>query len=112
MGADSFVVFFGIKIPLDPEDEDTLDDWGAGTHPVAVAARAVGLDVHAGQLTDGGDCFVLLGRRLAWIGLEHDGHVRVAPDALAEAAAAVGPPLRGLGRSESPALHLQLEAQY
>ena len=52
MGADSFVAFFGIKLSLDPEDEDVLDACGDETDPRCVTAKAVGLQVHSGRMTD------------------------------------------------------------
>jgi hypothetical protein len=48
MGADAFVAFYGIKIRLDPDDEETLDACGAGTDPRCMAAKEVGLETHSG----------------------------------------------------------------
>ena len=110
MGADAFVAFYGIKISLDPDDEDTCDAYGMETHPDCVAATAAGLDTHTGRMTDGEDYFVYIGRRLGWLGIEHDGHVVV--DDLVDVAERVGPALLALGHRGVPALHLQLEAQY
>lgn len=112
MGADSFVAFYGIKITLDPDDEDLVDAYGADTHPHCHAALAAGLETHTGRLTDGADYFVYLGRRLGRLGLEHDPHVDVPQTALAEAVATVGPLLVMLDHHTRPALHLQFEGQY
>jgi hypothetical protein len=49
MGADSFVAFFGIKLALDPEDEDAIEACGDETDPRCVTAKAAGLQVHSGR---------------------------------------------------------------
>lgn len=62
MGADGFVVLVGVKIPIDPDDEDTFDAWSEGGHPESAAAAAAGLDVWTGRFTDGEDYYALVGR--------------------------------------------------
>lgn len=112
MGADSVVAFFGIKLPLDPEDEDTLDACGDETDPRCVAAKAVGLQVHCGRMTDGEDYFLYVGHRLGWIGVQRASHVTVSEPRFLEIAAMVRGKLVEAGFLEQPELHLQLEAQY
>lgn len=65
-----------------------------------------------GTAADGEDYFLYLGRRLAWLGLEHDTHVLVPLPALADAVSSVGPTLVALGHTDPPALHLQFEGQH
>ena len=112
MGADGFVAFVGIKIPLDPDDEETLDAWGEESHPAAAAAAAAGLDVWSGRFTDGEDHYAMVGRLIGTFGLEGDSHRAVAPEEVGRIAAEVGPVLAQLRHRDPPALHLQFEAQY
>jgi hypothetical protein len=112
VGADAFVAFFGVKIALDPDDEETLDACGAETDKRCTAAAAVGLQTHSGRMTDGEDYFLLIGRRLAWLGLEHDPYVRVGADDMNEIQLDVKRRLRAAGFTEEPALHLQFVGQY
>jgi len=108
MGADSVIAFFGIKLPLDTEDE--IDD--EVTDPRCEAAKAVGLQVHSGRMTDGEDLFLYVGQPLGWIGLEHESHVMLSEPQFLEIAASVRKRLVEAGFQEQPKLHLQLEAQY
>src|SRR4051812_23468298 len=112
MGADGFVAFVGVKIPLDPDDEETLDAWGEGSHPDAAAAAAAGLDVWTGRFTDGEDYYAMVGRLIGTFGLEGDAHRAVPPEEIGRAAAEVSPVLARLGHRDPPVLHLQFEAQY
>jgi hypothetical protein len=112
VGADAFVAFFGVKIALDPNDEETLDACGAGTDKRCKAAAAVGLQTHTGRMTDGEDYFLLIGRRLGWLGLEHDQYVRVGADDMNEIQAEVKRRLGAAGFTEEPAMHLQFQGQY
>ena len=111
MGADAFVAFFGVKIALDPDDEETLDACGARTDKRCKAAAAMGLDTDTGRMTNGEDYFLLVGRRLGWLGLEHKPYVRIAED-LGELQSHVRRKLRAAGFLEEPAMHLQFVAQY
>lgn len=112
MGADAFVAFYGIKIPLDPDDEETLDACGAGTDPRCVAATRVGLQHHSGRMTDGDDYFLYLGIRLGWLGLELEQYTSVPNQRLTETMATVQTRLKQAGFSQQPSLHLQFEGQY
>jgi len=112
MGADSFVGFFGIKIALDPDDEDTLDAVGAETDPRCKSAKHVGLQIYSGRMTNGEDYFLYIGHRLGWLGLEHEAHVQISLEQFTEIQANVRAKLKQAGFSESPALHLQLNAQH
>src|SRR5262249_20758136 len=112
MGADAFVAFFGVKIALDPDDEETLDAVGSGTDKRCKAAKAVGLQTQGGRMTDGEDYFLLIGRRLGWLGLEHEQYVRIAGEDLAELQLDVRRKLQAAGFAEEPAMHLQFVGQY
>lgn len=112
MGADSFLAFYGIKLALDPDDEDTLDACGEGTDARCVAAKQAGLESFSGRMTDGEDCFLFIGRRVAWLGLEHDSHAARSAEQLAATAADVQTRLQTAGFAQAPALHLQFIGQY
>ena len=112
MGADAFVAFFGVKFALDPDDEETLDACGAGTDERCTRAVAAGLKTHSGRMSDGEDYFLLIGRRLAWLGIEHDPYECIAADDLNQIQLDVKRRLHAAGFVEEPALHLQFEAQY
>src|SRR6516225_7266868 len=111
MGADSFIAFYGIKITIDQTDEATLDALGARTDSRLKDARRHGLHVYWGRPTDGEDYFLYVGHRIGWLGVQNDIHVEVSIDDLTEMANRVQVRLIEAGFRESPALHLQLEAQ-
>ena len=112
MGADAFVAFYGIKFPLDPDNDDELDACGLGTDWRCRAAAESGLESHSGRMTDGEDYFLFVGERLAWLGLEHDSYSSVNPMELSETMERVAAKLRDAGFSQSPSLHLQFVGQY
>jgi hypothetical protein len=65
MGADSFIVFYGIKITIDPADEEVRVALESRSDPRCKAARQAGLQTHWGRLTDGKDYFLYIGHRVA-----------------------------------------------
>lgn len=112
MGADHFIGFYGIKIALDPDDEDVHEACGLGSDARCVRARAAGLQTLMGRMTDGEDYFLFIGQPLASIGVEGDPHVSHAMPHLIALAADVDARLTKAGFSAQPALHFQLQAQY
>jgi len=112
MGADSFIAFYGIKIVIVETDEVTLDALEARTDSRLKNARRHGLHVYWGRPTDGEDYFLYVGHRIGWLGVENDIHVEVPLDELTETANRVQGQLKVAGFRQSPALHLQLEAQH
>ncbi len=112
MGADSFIAFYGIKIAIDPADEQVYDALESRSAPRCKAAKRAGLQIHWGRLTDGKDYFLYIGHRIGWLGVENDGHVQVPTDKLTEIMTRVQSKLKEARFDQSPALHLQLEAQY
>jgi hypothetical protein len=112
MGADSFIAFYGIKIMIDQTDEDTLDALEARTDSRLKNARRHGLHVYWGRPTDGENYFLYVGHRIGWLGVQNDIHVELSLDELTQMADRVQVQLKEAGFSDSPALHLQLEAQY
>ncbi|GGY61438.1 hypothetical protein GCM10011613_01040 [Cellvibrio zantedeschiae] len=112
MGADAFVGFYGIKIELDPDDEDELDACGEETDPRCVKAKQAGLECHSGNMTDGEDYFLFIGKNLAWLGLEHDQYISYSPDSFNAIVERVNSQLKNAGFTETPALHFQFVGQY
>ena len=112
MGADAFIVFYGVKIAISQSDEDTLDALERRTDPRLRSARQHGLHVYWGHLTDGEDYFLYVGHQIGLLGVENDTYVQVPLDKLTETAISVQGRLKEAGFRERPTLHLQLEAQY
>jgi len=112
MGADGFVAFVGVKIPIDPDDEETIDAWGGGDHPDAAAAASAGMDVWTGRYTDGDDYYAMVGRLIGDFGLEGESYRSVPPEEVGRIAAEITPVLSRLGHRDPPMLQLQFEAQY
>ena len=112
MGADSFISVYGVKIALDPGDEDELDACGAQTDPRCLAAKRVGLESFSGRMTDGEDYFLFIGRRLAWLGIEHSQHATQSIEDLSSIVSDVNEKLKAAGFSQVPELHFQFIGQY
>jgi len=112
MGADSFIAFYGIKFDLDPDDEDELDACGSDADPRCVQAKRAGLETFTGRMTEGEDYFLYIGRRLAWLGVEHEQHLKQSAEQLSSTAADVRARLQAAGFAQQPELHFQFIGQY
>jgi hypothetical protein len=112
MGADHFLGFYGIKIALDPNNEEEQEACGLGTDPRCIRALAAGLQTHTGRMTDGEDYFLYIGRRLTSIGLQAESHTTHTVAGVVAMASDIDPRLVQAGFRERPALHFQLQAQY
>ncbi len=112
MGADSFFVFYGIKIGVDPGDEDLISAIETRSDPRCKIARRLGLDTHFGRMTVSDDFYFYIGQRIVWLGHEHDFHAAFGSNELAEIASTVRAKLKEAGLSEMPSFHFQFEAQY
>lgn len=112
MGADAYVAFYGIKIALDPDDEEVLDACGAGTDPRCVTAKRVGLETLSDRMTNGEDYFLYVGINLGTLGLENSLYASIPPQRLTEIMASVQSKLKEAGLTQQPALHLQFVGQY
>ena len=112
MGADSFIAFYGIKIELDPDNEDELEACGMQTDPRCREAKRVGLESFSGRMTEGDDYFLYIGRRLAWLGLENGQYSTQSLEQLSSVAADVKVKLKAANFLQSPELHFQFIGQY
>lgn len=112
MGADSFIAFYGIKFELDPDDEDELDACDTGADPRCQRARRAGLETFTGRMTEGEDYFLYVGRRLAWLGIEHEQHLKQSAEQLATLTADVKSRLMAADFPQAAELHFQFIGQY
>ncbi len=112
MGADSFIAFYGIKFELDPDNEDEIDACDTDVDPRCVQAKRAGLETFTGRMTDGEDYFLYIGKRLAWLGIEHDQHQKQSAEQLATLAADVKAKLQATGFAQQPGFHFQFIGQY
>jgi hypothetical protein len=112
MGADAFLVFYGIKVSLDSEDESLWEAIESETDPRILAAQRAGLDTWVGRMTDGEDEFLYIGRNLGSLGDEGSSYLQIGMEELSALSLRVAAKLREAGLEGDPVLHLQLEAQY
>src|SRR6266436_9114232 len=69
MGADAVVIFYGVRITIADEDLEACEEE---SHEVVRLAHDADLDTYLGRLTDGELYFLLIGKRLAVLGVEND----------------------------------------
>ncbi len=112
MGADAFLVFYGIKIPISPEDEGIWEAIESEAEPRILAAHRAGLDTGVGRMTDGVDEFIYIGRNLGSLGAQESSYLQIGMEELSALSWKVAAKLREAGLEGDPAFHLQLEAQY
>ncbi len=112
MGADAFLVFYGIKISLDPKDESLWEAIESEAEPRILAAQRAGLDTWVGRMTDGEDEFIYIGRNLGSLGDQESSYLQIGLKELSDLSMKVAAKLREAGLEGDPAFHLQLEAQY
>ena len=110
MGADSFVVYFGVRYTVESEDElarlERRDD------PRLVAARKAGLQTYFGRPTEGVDHFLLVGSELGNFGVQGMMDGELTEGELRRVAAETTEKLVHAGLEGSPKLYLQVIAQY
>ena len=111
MGADAFVVFYGVRQTV-PDDDATLEALEEGDHPLLSLPLGCGLVSWWGRLTDGSDYHILLGKRIGVFGVEgqHESSLSVAD--IQAIATEVDALLAEHSIRGKPSLHFQLEAQY
>jgi hypothetical protein len=112
MGADAFLVFYGIKIPVNPEDENLHEAIESEAEPRILAAQQAGLDTWVGRMTDGMDEFIYIGRNLGSLGDQDSSYLQIGMEELSLLSLKVAARLREAGLEGDPAFHVQLEAQY
>jgi hypothetical protein len=109
MGADAFIGFYGIEESLSPEEIKTLE---LRTDDRIKRARAAGLQFHFGRVTDGRDYHLLIGRKIANLGVEGDEEAAYSDAEWQTIQSAVREKLKDAGFPGEPKVILKLEAQY
>jgi hypothetical protein len=110
MGADAFISFYGIEesVPAD-SDMTALEDR---TDERIVRARNNRLDTWVGRITDGRDYFLLIGKKLADIGVEGLEERVIDDGEFATIQEEVKGKLKEAGFTSEPRLIFRVEAQY
>lgn len=111
MGADGFVVYYGVRetVPDEPEFIDALE---AGDHPLLKVASESGLQSWWGLWTDGEEYHVLLGRQIGLFGYEGDSHTALSTQEFQSIVDEVDAALAKHEVRGQPMLHMQFEGQY
>ncbi|KLU03468.1 hypothetical protein RISK_004472 [Rhodopirellula islandica] len=110
MGADAFLVFYGVRETV-ADDDAAIEALEEGDHPLLSLPRTCGLDSWWGRLTDGSEYHILLGKRVGVFGVENQHDASIDPAGLSVIASEVDALLTKHGISGTPTLHFQLEAQ-
>lgn len=109
MGADSFIAFYGLKYMLADAELDAIE---RGTDHRIIGARRAKLQTHFGRPTDGEPYFLLIGTRLAVLGIQSESERSLDSVELQQTVRDTVAKLEAAGLDGAPKLHLQLEAQY
>jgi hypothetical protein len=112
MGADSCIVYYGVRYQV--TDEAELEQLSAPTHPLMEAAKRVGLQYYWGNFSmDGGEYQLLLvGREIGIFGLEGIGERELADAEFQQVMQDTRERLQRGGFSLTPALQIQFEPDY
>src|SRR3954463_10592833 len=70
MGADAVFFYYGVRRMVSQDAEEELGQLEDESHPIFNLAFDHKLHVAWGRLTDGADCFVLIGHELGCFGVE------------------------------------------
>jgi hypothetical protein len=109
MGADSFVVYYGLRYVVADEDIEAVE---RRTDHRVIAARRTKLQTYFGRLTDGEPHFLFVGTQLGVFGVENDSLQAYDAPALERIINDTRRKLAEAGLPGEPQLHLQLQAQY
>ncbi len=115
MGADAFVVCYGMRysLGLDADiSDEALAVFEEDRDPRMVAAAKAGLKTWWGKETDGGEYFLFVGAVLGHLGIEWDMNRTIADPELVQAMERTRRLLKEAGLEGTPALHFQVVAQY
>jgi len=112
MGADSCVVYYGVRYQVTGETE--LEQLEARTHPLMQAAKRAGLQYYWGNFSmEGGEYHLLLvGREIGVFGLEGIGERELADTEFQQMMQDTRERLQRGGFSLVPALQIQFEPDY
>jgi hypothetical protein len=109
MGADAFISFYGVEAVLSAEEASALD---LKTDDRIVRARRSKLHFHLGRITDGREYHLLIGKKLADLGIEAGEEEAYADADFATIQDEVKRKLKEAGFSGEPKLIFKLQTQY
>lgn len=112
MGADSVMVYYGIRFQI--TDKKEIDQLLIGKHPLAKAARRVGLTHYWGNFSlDGGDFNLLyIGKEIGTFGREGLSELELSDDRFGKIQRDTKKQLAQAGFSLVPAIFVQFEPDY
>jgi hypothetical protein len=110
MGADAFIVYFGVRYRVESEEE--FDRLERRDDPRLVAARKARLKTFYGRATEGKDHFLLVGSEVGQFGVEGEMEGELTAAELEKVAAETTEKLAQAGLEGIPKLYLQVIAQY
>lgn len=109
MGAEGFVIYYGVRYLIPNEDEIAkLEDE---THPMLRAAAQVGLQYWWG-LTPEENCFLLIGTQVGNLGWEGVSHRMLTDDQFLSIMETTRIKLLEAEFTQEPALHAQFEPDF
>jgi len=106
MGADSTIIFYGVRYPL---DEDEIESAESEDHPYMLSAQRIGLQTYWGRESELEPCFLMIGQQLAWLGAEHQSQAAIDHAELIKVMEDVQAKLSRMGAREATKLHVQYE---
>jgi hypothetical protein len=109
MGADAFVSFYGIEEVLTSDEAEAFDPRTDGR---VARARRNQLHFHLGRITDGRDYHLLIGRKLADLGVQASEEATCTDAEFATIQDEVRRKLKAAGFSGEPKLIFKLHARY
>src|SRR5690242_21726359 len=101
MGADAFYVYYGVKrsVPVDSPEIELLE---REKHPIFDTAFDAKLHVAWGRMTEGEDCFLLIGHEIGCFGVENLTDRQVPAEELRRIIEQTDQRLRQAGIAETP----------
>ncbi len=109
MGADAFIGFYGIEEVLSPEQASAFDQK---TDERVARARRHKLHFHLGRITDGRDYHLLIGKKIADLGVQAGEEAAYTDADLAAIQEEVRAKLKDAGFGGLAKLIFKLHAQY
>ena len=112
MGADAFVVYYGVRLTVPLSDEKLVQQLEDEQHPWQVIGESVDLDVWWGQHTMDSDYHVFVGKRVGLFGGECLKQLEISGQDLQKLMIAVDAVLSRTALSQRAGLHLQFEEDF
>lgn len=104
MGSEHGIVYYGLKLPVQPEEVEALKKE---THPHQLVARQFGLDCDWGDCwLEGKDYAVFVGKELGRIGVEYEWNQEISDTELRQIMEQTQALLNAAGFTNEPKLRL------